>query len=79
MVAAANGNMANSLSYHKLGLLTLGYVLLQAVSQLVLLIFPVLSLSLARYEKYLNKGVILLAVLFGVNWIWTLSQYLQDL
>ncbi len=72
MVAAAHGHLAVSFSHHRLGLLTLFYVFLQFVFNLCYLSIPKWRMPLSRYIKLLHKGIILLAVLFFLNWVLTL-------
>ncbi len=72
MVAAAHGRLAVSFSHHRLGLLTLIYVFLQFVFNLCYLSIPKWRMPLSRYIKLLHKGIILLAVLFFLNWVLTL-------
>ena len=67
MVSAIHGDMAKSLEYHRLGLLTLVYVALQFIFRLAVLLYPILGIRFSRFDSYLNKGIILLAVLFGIN------------
>ncbi len=72
MVYAMDGKVGKSLEYHRLGLVTIAYVLCQFFFRLICLLFPVLGTRFSRFDSYLNRGIILLAVLFGVNWILTL-------
>ena len=72
MVSATHGDIAGSWDYHRLGLLTTLYVLCQFLFRAAVLLFPGLESRYSRVGSYLNKGIILLAVLFGVNWIFTL-------
>lgn len=74
IVAAAHGHLAASFSHHRLGILTLIYVILQFVFNLCYLSIPKLRKPLSRYIKLLHKGIILLAVLFFLNWILTLIR-----
>lgn len=74
MVSAMHGDLARSLEYHRLGVVTLMYVICQFLFRLSVMIFPVVGIRFSRFESYLNRGIILLAVLFGVNWIVTLLQ-----
>ena len=75
MVTAAHGDVAKSLEYHRLGLLTLVYVAVQFLFRSSVLLFPLLGIRFSRFDSYLNKGIILLAVFFGINWIVTLIQF----
>jgi hypothetical protein len=72
MVAAMHGDLRRSLAYHRLGLLTLVYVFLQFSCRLGIFVIPGWRARLVRYGKFLNLGIIFLAVLFGINWITTL-------
>jgi len=74
MVSAMHGDVAKSIEYHRLGLITLLYVFLQFLFRLGILIFPVLAIRFSRADSYLNRGIILLAVLFAMNWILTLIK-----
>ncbi len=64
--------LERSLAYHRLGLLTLVYVFLQFVCRLGIFVIPGWRARIVRYGKFLNLGIIVLAVLFGINWITTL-------
>ena len=72
IVAAMHGDLAMSLRYHRLGLVTTGYILLQFVFCLGLLAIPAHRTRISRFNKFLNRGIIVLAIFFGVNWIFTL-------
>jgi len=72
MVAAVHGDFGSSFSFHRLGLLTLVYVFLQFVCRLGIFVIPKWRARLIKYGKFLNLGIVVLAVLFGVNWITTL-------
>jgi len=74
IVAAAHGEIINSFSHHRLGLLTLAYILLQFVFRLGWILFPEYGLRFSRTGRYIDRGIIGLAVLFGINWILTLSK-----
>ena len=76
MVSAMHGAVARSLEYHRLGLITIVYLLLQFLFRLGIMIFPIFGIRLSRFDSYLNRGLILLAVLFGMNWILTLVELL---
>jgi hypothetical protein len=69
MVAAMHGDLGRSLAYHRLGLLTLVYVLLQFSCRLGIFVIPRWRTRLISYGKFLNLGIIVLAILFGINWI----------
>lgn len=74
MVTAVHGKVAKSWEYHRLGFLTILYILCQFFFRLMALLFSDLKIRFSRLDSYLNKGMILLAVLFGVNWIVTLLE-----
>jgi hypothetical protein len=72
MVYAMHGKLKKSLEYHRLGLVTIAYTFCQFLFRLALILFPVLGIRFSHFDFYLNRSIILLAVLFGVNWIFTL-------
>ena len=74
MVSAMHGDLAKSLEYHRLGLVAIVYVLCQFLFRLGVLLFPDLGFRFSRFDLYLNRGIILLAVLFAMNWLITLIQ-----
>ena len=69
IVASMHGDLVMSLAYHQLGLLTLAYIFLQFLCRLGILVIPRWSTRLVRYGKFLNQGIIVLAILLGLNWI----------
>jgi hypothetical protein len=77
IVAAAHGNLGLSLSYHRLGLLLLIYIILQFMFNLFYLIIPKWRTPLSGYVRILHKGIIVLAALFLLNWIFTLFLILS--
>lgn len=72
LIAAAHGKIRRSFSLHRLGLITLLYVLLQFALNLGYIMIPKSRAPLSRYFKFLHRGIIVLAVLFVLNWILTL-------
>jgi len=72
LIAAAHGEIGLSFSFHRLGLFTLAYILLQLVFNLGYITIPKRRASLSCYLKILHRGIIVLAVLFLLNWILTL-------
>jgi len=72
IVAAAHGHLTASFSHHRLGLLVFIYVFLQFVFNLFYISIAKWRGPLSRHIKLLHKGMILLAVLFFLNWILTL-------
>ena len=77
IVAAAHGDVNKSLTYHRLGLLTLVYIFLQFVFSLGILVIPKWRTRVVRYGKFLNRGIIILGILFMLNWI--LAFFLKGL
>lgn len=74
IVAAAHGEIISSFSLHRLGLLTLAYIMLQFIFRLGWMLFPKYGLQFSQTGRYLDRGIIGLAVLFGLNWILTLIK-----
>lgn len=74
MVSAMHGEVARSLKYHRLGLVTIVYIIVQFLFRLSIMLFPILGIRFSRFDSYLNRGIILLAVLFGMNWMLTLIE-----
>ncbi len=72
LVAAVRGDFAGSWSSHRLGLLTLFYLLLQIFYRLGLLICPDGVRHIYGRGIWLNRGILLLAGLYAVNWLFTL-------
>lgn len=72
LIAAAHGKIRRSFSLHRLGFITLLYVLFQFALNLGYITIPKSRAPLSRYLKFLNRGIIVLAVLFVLNWILTL-------
>lgn len=72
IVAAMHGDVGVSLAYHRLGLLTLAYIFLQFIYRLGLIVVPAWRARFFPYGKFLDRGIIVLAVLFILNWILTL-------
>lgn len=76
VVAAVRGDLAVSWGFHRLGALTVLYILLQAVFRIGLLVFPLAAAALSKTGTWLNRGLIGLAILFGINWLISLAQLL---
>lgn len=72
MASVANGDIGQSFFHHKLGFVTVLYILLQFGFSLVVLIWPRKKERLDNWGRRLNKGVVVLGALFFVNWIVTL-------
>jgi hypothetical protein len=74
MTSAVRGDISGSFSYHKLGLLTLIYILSQFFLNLGLVFISRFRNRLQDIGRYLNTGIIFLAALFFINWIFTLTK-----
>ena len=72
LVAALHGDVKQSFQYHRLGLLTLLYVLLQFIYRIGAIAVPVLTVRIFGPEKYLNRGIVILAALYLLNWVFLL-------
>ena len=72
IVAGMHGDFGESLSYHKLGLLTLAYVCLQFIYRLIVIVVPSLRARTQVVGKILNRGMVVLAVFYVLNWGYTL-------
>lgn len=79
LVAAVHGDFGRSLAFHRLGLLTLVYVFLQFACRLGIFVIPKWRARLIKYGRFLNQGIIVLAILFGINWITTLISLSSNL
>lgn len=72
LVSVLHGDPAAGFTYHRLGLITLFYIVLQLLTRMSFIIFPSTRIRFARAGRYLDRGIIFLGVLFGLNWIITL-------
>ncbi|MFC2164907.1 DUF2752 domain-containing protein [Acidobacteriota bacterium] len=72
LVAAAHGDVKQSFHHHRLGLLTLLYVLLQFLYRLGAIAAPAFTVRIFGPEKYLNRGIVILAALLFLNWVFLL-------
>lgn len=72
IVAASHGDVMQSFHLHRLGLLTLLYVLLQFIYRIGVIAAPALTARIFGPEKYLNRGIVVLAALFLLNWTFLL-------
>lgn len=76
ITSAVRGDISGSFSHHKLGFLTVIYILSQFLLSLGVVFISGLRDRLQHVGKYLNKGIIVLGALFFINWIWTLVTLL---
>lgn len=72
MSSAMHGDVIMSFTYHRLGLLTLFYIFLQFVFRLGLILIPGVWMWIFGSGTLLNRAIIVLGILFAVNWIFTL-------
>jgi hypothetical protein len=72
IVTAMRGDFKASLSYHRLGLLTLIYICLQFLYRLIAVCIPPFGKRLCGLGKILNRGIIVLTFLYVLNWGYTL-------
>ena len=73
IVAALHGSWSASLAYHRLGWVTLLYVILQMISRLAWLGFPGAGGKLHRGRLLLDRALLPLVVVLFVNWVAVLA------
>ncbi len=76
IVAGMHGDFKVSLRFHKLGVLTLVYVCLQFLFRLIVIALPSLRTRVMGFGRVLNRGMIVLAMLYILNWGYTLFHFL---
>ena len=76
VVASVHGDLAGSWGFHRLGALTVLYILIQVVFRIGVLFFPVGTAAIFGTGAWLNRGLIVLAVLYGINWLISLALLL---
>jgi len=72
IVAAAHGEIRESILHHRLGLLTLFYIFLQFVYRAGMILAPASAAGLFGEAKHLDRGVVILGALYMLNWLLTL-------
>lgn len=72
IISAVRGDISGSFFHHRLGLLTMAYILSQFLLSLGVVFVSKFRNRLQHIGKYLNKGIIGLGALFFINWIVTL-------
>jgi hypothetical protein len=72
IAAGMHGDFRSSLTYHRLGLLTLLYVFLQFLFRLIVIALPSLRTRVMGIGRVLNRGMIVLVFLYILNWGYTL-------
>jgi hypothetical protein len=72
IVAAMHGDLRTSLMYHRLGLLTLVYILLQFFYRVGTIAFPTKTTRIFGSGTILNRGIVTLVILYALNWCYTL-------
>ena len=76
MTAAIRGNVSLSWIHHRLGLITILYILIQFLLSLMILSVSRWRGGLQNIGKYLNRGLMFLGVLFCFNWVINLVSLL---
>lgn len=76
MSTAVNGDIGASFSYHRLGFVTVLYVFCQFLFSLMVMAAPRQKSRLQNLGRTLNKGLVVLGMLFFINWIVTLAHLL---
>ena len=72
ITSAVRGDISGSFLHHRLGLLTVIYILSQFLVSLGVVFISGLRDRLQHVGRFLNKGIIVLGILFFINWILTL-------
>jgi hypothetical protein len=70
VTAMAHGNIAGSISYHRLGWLVFIYIFAQMMYRFVLIAIP--ACNIKRYGWVLQYGLLVVAILLILNWMHTL-------
>jgi hypothetical protein len=68
-VAIARGELDRSLTFHRLGWLIMIYALLQAVRHTVWLVTPAAQRMVEQTGRWLDRALVLIALLLLANWI----------
>jgi len=76
VTSAVRGDISGSFLHHRLGLLTVIYILSQFLVSLGVVFISGLRDRLQHVGRFLNKGIIILGVLFFINWIFNLVNLL---
>ena len=69
LVAGVHADWAGSLAHHRLGLVVLGYLLLQSLTRLAWLGWPRLRIPLTGMCRALDLSLVPLLILLVLNWI----------
>ena len=69
IISALHGDFLLSMNYHRLGLFTLAYILLQFFYHLGMIAIPKKWPHVFGSGRVLNKGIIVLGILFFLNWV----------
>jgi len=73
IVAAVHKEFQSSLEYHRLGIVVLLYMALQMIHRAGRILSPLKWRHFFPYGKRLDQGIILLACLLLVNWVFVIS------
>ncbi len=76
VVSAVHGDLVGSWDFHRLGMITLFYILLQAMFRVSVLAFSRGAAAIFGDGTWLNRGLIWLAILYGINWLISLALLL---
>ncbi len=76
VTSAVRGDISGSFSFHRLGLLTIFYILSQFLVSLGVIFISGLRERLQKLGRFLNKGIIVLGILFFINWIFTIVNFI---
>lgn len=74
LTAAVHGDFPASWSFHRLGIITMMYLLAQILTRTLIIGLPRRLIFLKDWSRRLDRGLIILAALFALNWLVTLIQ-----
>jgi len=74
LTAAVHGDFISSWSFHRLGIITLFYLTAQVILRLFFIAVPRTRERLLCGTRILDRGLIVLAVLFVLNWGFNLTR-----
>lgn len=78
LVSAAHADWARSLTHHRMGLLILGYLILQSLARIAWLGLPRLRERIAVTCRALDVSLVPLLLLLVLNWIPTLLDAIHS-
>lgn len=74
LTAAVHGDFPASWSFHRLGIITLIYLMTQILTRALIIGLPRRRAFFKGWSRFLDRGLIILAALFALNWLVTLIQ-----